>query len=80
MDGVKGSDYGPEKCLDCKYFDPNEGGANGKCHRFPPSVSITLVPSGIDMLTQTPKLKSVELNAYPTPAAEQWCGEWQDSK
>lgn len=67
-----------KKCLDCKFFEPNKGGANGHCHRFPPSVTITLVPNGIDMISQQPKLKSIELNAYPTPGVNQWCGEWKE--
>ena len=80
MDEVKGSDYEPDKCRDCRFFVAAPEGTVGKCHRFPAQTTIVLIPDGVDMIRQVPKLKTIELNAFPNIEADQWCGEWKKNE
>lgn len=66
-----------EQCRTCYFFIVGTEGKAGKCHRFPAQTTIVLIPDGVDMIRQVPKLKSIELNAFPNIEADQWCGEWR---
>ena len=66
-----------EKCRDCHYFIAAPEGTASKCFRFPPQTTIQLIPAGVDMITQQPKLKTIELNAFPNVEGDPRCGEWR---
>lgn len=78
MDGVKGTDYEPDKCSTCKFFIAAPEDKAGKCHRYPAQTTIQLIPAGMDMIRQVPKVKTIELNAFPNIEGDQWCGEWKE--
>lgn len=58
-------------CAECFHFEPADNGANGECHRFPPSVFP--VPSAV-----APH-RMGSMSIFPTVRPEQTCGEWEPS-
>ena len=56
-------------CITCKF---NEGGA---CHRYPPQVSIVLVPR-MSLVNQKTELQPTDMAAFPAVQEGHWCGEF----
>lgn len=66
-----------KKCRDCRYFVAVKESTVGDCHRAVPQTTVLLIPDGINMVTQVPKMKSFPISAWPSVESGQWCGEWR---
>jgi len=58
-------------CINCHYNDTNS------CRRYPPSVSIVMVPR-ISLVTQKTELQPTDMACFPAVQGEHWCGEWKN--
>jgi len=58
-------------CITCFYNDTNS------CRRYPPSVSIVLVPR-MSLVTQKTELQPTDMACFPAVQGEHWCGEWKE--
>ena len=63
-------------CPNCLFFIPLDGAeeGTGTCHRFPPSVTVLMVPTRSVMTIDT-KMQPQNFSAYPMVRRVDWCGE-----